>query len=115
MNNTEKDKFTQCIQQATEHLRTKNCDNAYDSIIEAMQIYPNAPHPHNLLGIFYELTGDEHLARRHYRAAYSLDPTYKPACRNLERLCADFDNKPKSYDFGDMLEEADRHFSIKRH
>lgn len=109
-----KDMFAQSIRQAAECLRSKDCDNAYGLIVEAMRIDPNAPHPHNLLGIFYEITGDRDLARRHYRAAYSLDPTYKPACSNLERVCMDHYNKQRSFDFGDLPDETDAHSGIKQ-
>ena len=107
MNNSETSKviFAQNIQQAAVSLQGENCDLAYSLIVEAMRIDPDAPQPHNLLGIFYELSGNGNLARRHYRAAYSLDPTYKPACSNLERICTDFDNKPHTYDYGDLSED----------
>ena len=102
---TDRELFYQNIRQAAASLKDKNCEGAYSLIVEAMCLNPDAPQPHNLLGIFYELSGDGNLARRHYRAAYSLDPTFKPACSNLERICTDFDNKPSTYDFGDVSEE----------
>jgi Flp pilus assembly protein TadD len=67
-----------------------------------MSLVPSAPEPHNLLGIWFDINGNEDTARRHFRAAYSLDPTYKPACNNLEQICAMFQYSQKpSYDFGD--------------
>lgn len=53
-------------------------------IVEAMQQYPHAPQPHNLLGIVLEKTGNHTLAMKHFRAAWALDPTYRPANHNLE-------------------------------
>lgn len=98
--------FGQCIDSAVDSLRHKELDKAYDSIIKAICMKPDAPQPHNLLGIWYELNSDGEKARRHYRAAYSLDPTYKPPCKNLERISALFDNsKPYSIDYGDEPEE----------
>lgn len=105
--NTDKDTFTQNIQRAAESLRNKDSDIAYSLIVEAMRINPDAPQPHNLLGIFYELSGNGDLARRHYRAAYSLDPTYKAACSNLERICTNFDDRQSTYDFGEIPEATD--------
>lgn len=104
MNNLEirNDRFTLNITQAAESLQSNDIEKAYIQIIEAMCINPDAPHPHNLLGILYELKGDGDRARRHYRAAYSLDPTYKPACKNLEQICTMFDD-PHIYDFGDEV------------
>jgi len=96
------EKFSLNISLAVKSLRSDEYEKAYGFIVEAMRIDPNAPHPHNLLGIMYELKGDGSRARRHYRAAYSLDPTFEPACRNLEQICTLLDNyKLRTYDFGD--------------
>lgn len=46
----------------------------------------NAAEPHNLFGVIAEFKGDFAAAGKHYRAACALDPTYKPADRNLQRL-----------------------------
>lgn len=46
----------------------------------------NAAEPHNLFGVIAEYRGDFGSAGKHYRAACALDPTYKPADRNLQRL-----------------------------
>ncbi|MFO7942311.1 MAG: response regulator [Bacillota bacterium] len=43
------------------------------------------PEAHNLLGVYYELVADKQQALKMYRAALSLDPSYGPANRNLER------------------------------
>ena len=53
-------------------------------ICEAMGKFPNAPEPHNLLGIVLEKEGNHADAMKHFRAAYALDPTYIPARQNLE-------------------------------
>ena len=66
--------------------------------------FADAPQPHNLLGIYYELGGEIDLARRHYRAAYSLDPTFSPACRNLEQISLALSNeRPRIFDFGEAF------------
>lgn len=59
----------------------KKCE---DILYKAMEEYPHAPHPHNLLGIVLEKTGNHILAMKHFRAAWALDPTYRPANHNLE-------------------------------
>lgn len=59
----------------------KGCERL---IYKAMEEYPHAPHPHNLLGIVLEKTGEHSLAMRHFRAAWALDPAYRPANHNLE-------------------------------
>lgn len=62
-------------------------DKAYGSCMEpicrAMANYPDAPQPHNLLGIVLEKTGDHASAMKHFRAAWALDPTYRPTNHNL--------------------------------
>lgn len=78
-------------------------------LISALMEYDmDAAEPHNLLGIYYEISGNDNAARRHYRAAYALDPTYKPACRNLDRICSWswFQGNPQ-YDFGDITIKKD--------
>lgn len=101
--------FSLNISQAVKSLRDNEYEKAYGFIVEAMRIDPDAPHPHNLLGIMYELKGDGSRARRHYRAAYSLDPTFEPACRNLEQICTLLDNyKLRAYDFGDGAVKSGR-------
>lgn len=101
------DIFTDTIMQAADCLRCFDFEEAYSLITEAMRIEPDAPQPHNLLGIWFELKGNGDKARKHYRAAYSLDPTFKPACKNLEQISTVFDNKNlRTYDFGDEQEET---------
>jgi len=96
------EKFSLNILQAVKSLRGGEYEKAYGFIVESMRIDPDAPQPHNLLGIMYELKGNGSKARCHYRAAYSLDPTFEPACRNLEQICTLLDNyKLRTYDFGD--------------
>ena len=100
--NSCRDVYSQTISNAIELLRNKNTESGYKLISKALLLDPDAPEPHNLLGILAEIRGDNSIARKHYRAAYALDPTYKPACRNLERLVM-FEWGPQSrdYDFGD--------------
>ncbi|MEL7566347.1 MAG: hypothetical protein AAGU27_15895 [Dehalobacterium sp.] len=99
------DTFSQYIKQAIDRLRRHELAEAYKLIIEAIHLDPDAPQPHNLLGIWFELNNNEDKARKHYRAAYALDPTFKPACKNLERICTMFQYRPIPYAYGDELEE----------
>jgi len=99
------DSFTQHIRQAAARLRRHELAEAYKLIVEAIRINPDAPQPHNLLGIWFELKRDEDKARKHYRAAYALDPTFRPACKNLERICTMFEYRRIPYDYGDEPEE----------
>lgn len=94
--------YSRAIHLAIENIRLQEMKKAYDFIMEAIQIDPGAAQPHNLLGIWYEIGGDKDKARRHYRAAYSLDPTFSPSCRNLERVCSWYDSmKCYAFDYGE--------------
>lgn len=50
----------------------------------AMGEFPHEPQPHNLLGLLLEMQGDHLSAMKHFRAAWALDPTYKPARTNMD-------------------------------
>ena len=102
-------KFNNYIRQATIEIHNHEFEKSYKAIINAININPNAPEPHNLLGIWYEFKNNNDLARKHYRAAYALDPTYKPASENLERVCTNFVSERKQINFGEeRLEEQEK-------
>ena len=61
----------------------KQYDTCNSLICHAMMEYPSALHPHTLLGILLEKTGNHASAMKHFRAAQALDPTYGPATQNL--------------------------------
>ena len=94
----EKNPFQDIIEQTIGLLKKGELENAEKliSILVSMDI--GAPEPHNLFGILCELRGEDGIARKHYRAAYALDPTYGPACRNLERLV--IGQKSHGFDYG---------------
>lgn len=97
--------FKAYIRDATSKLRNYEFEESYKMIIKAINADPNAPEPHNLLGIWYEFKGNNDLARKHYRAAYALDPTFKPASGNLERVCTFFISHKIPIDFGEEKKE----------
>lgn len=74
---------TLCLQ-VRQYIITADYDTCYKAICRAMEAFPDSPHPHNLLGILLEKTGQHASAMRHFRAAYALDPTYIPVRQNLE-------------------------------
>ncbi|MPN59103.1 hypothetical protein SDC9_206821 [bioreactor metagenome] len=78
--------YDKYIRLAIEALKKGIYLQAEENIKQAMLINPHSSVVHNLYGIFEELLMKDNLARKHYRAAYALDPTYKPAIRNLERI-----------------------------
>nr|WP_320024455.1 hypothetical protein [uncultured Acetobacterium sp.] len=102
--------FEESIDLAKKALEEGDYILAEEKIKKAMNGNPHSPISHNLYGILEELLKEDNLAHKHYRAAYALDPTYKPAIRNLERIAA-FDARKNKMpiDFGDepVEEEED--------
>ncbi len=98
---------------AIRELKAKNYFDAEEAIKKIMLGNPHSAVAHNLYGILEEYMMNDGLARRHYRAAYALDPTYKPAIRNLERLALfDFHHAARHPDFGDSPEEEESRLEI---
>jgi hypothetical protein len=107
-NTTLRDEYTTAIQTAAYALQAGDMLNSLVRIRAAMSLNMDAPEPHNLLGVLYEMKGDDDAARRHYRAAYALDPAYKPACCNIERLVRfEWGRQDRRYDFGVVLPPAE--------
>lgn len=86
-----------------------------DKILESMRKYPNAPQPHNLLGVLLEKKGDKVMAMKHFRAAYALDPTYLPTRHNLDLFSEFYPSGEIAYDEQDCppLVEHSNHLSKK--
>lgn len=100
--------FYQLIKEARHGLHKSNKDAAYQIILHALMLNPNAPEPQNLLGIWYEQKNNADLARKHYRAAYALDPSYHPATSNIERMCSINMLEPRQIDYGDNEGEKEK-------
>lgn len=60
--------------------------SARDTVKKAIAADPAHPEAYNLLGALLEIKGDDLEARKFYRAALDIDPTYKPAHANLDRI-----------------------------
>lgn len=74
-------------------------------IYKAMEEHPHAAQPHNLLGIVLEKTGDHLMAMRHFRAAWALDPSYRPANHNMNIYGTFITNGICAFDEDDLEEE----------
>ena len=74
-------------------------------ITDAMGKYPHAPEPNNLLGILLEVQGDHPLAMKHFRAAWALDPAYRPARQNLDSYASFYAREAIAFDESDCLDE----------
>ncbi|MBN2029200.1 response regulator [bacterium] len=53
---------------------------------KAISLNPSRPEAFNLLGVLFEIKKNKQEAQKNYRAALSLDPSYKPAIQNLHRI-----------------------------
>jgi len=80
----------------------KNYDSAKEYLKKAISENLEAPEPQNLLGVLYEYENDRLTAEKHYRTALELDPTYKPALENLDRITS-FRYSKDSIRFGDEI------------
>ena len=78
--------YKEKISRAIHAMRDKEYQLAQLLITDAMREDSAAPAAHNLLGVLAELGGETVLAGKHYRAANALDPSYRPASRNLRRI-----------------------------
>jgi DNA-binding response OmpR family regulator len=63
----------------------RHFDAAVEHVRHAIFLDPGRPEAFNLLGAFMDIKGDRIEAQKNYRAALSLDPSYEPAVKNLQR------------------------------
>ena len=77
------------MQPLTAHIRAlvaqRHFSEAEDETAQAMAAAPHDAQPHNLMGIIAESRNDHVQAMKHFRAAWALNPTYRPARINMER------------------------------
>lgn len=76
----------------------KECERL---IRRAMGDFPDNAVPHNLMGLLYEKKGDHLNAMKHFRAAWALDPSYRPALKNLDSFGTVFSDKVFIFDDDD--------------
>lgn len=98
--------FDDLIQKAIDYIDENKLPEAEDCIRNAAAQNISAPQTHNLYGIIAEYKGDILLAVKHYRASYALEPSYKPALRNLERITDFYGALDKKIDFGNETDSA---------
>lgn len=90
----------------------KRYEDCLPLICGAMETYPHAPQPHNLLGIVLEKLGDHPAAMKHFRAAWALDPTYLPASHNLHTYGTFFTGGRCAFDESDVPEAAESNLEV---
>lgn len=73
------------IELAKRSVGDRHFDAAVEHLRYAIFLDPGRPEAFNLLGALMEIQGDRIEAQKNYRVALSLDPSYEPAIRNLQR------------------------------
>ena len=101
----EKEQLTALCDSVRRLCEESRYDQCCTLIYKAMSDYPHAAQPHNLLGIVLEKTGDHLTAMRHFRAAWALDPSYRPANHNLNIYGTFINNGICAFDEEDLEEE----------
>ena len=99
--------MTDLCMKVKKYIEEKDGDSCMELIPRYMERYPNSAVPHNLLGIVLESQGHHPDAMRHFRAAWSLDPTFLPASQNIDAYSlydSEKDVKP-AYTVDDCLPE----------
>lgn len=102
---TKSDSLSQTVKT---YIEQGNYESAEMNIAEAMAENPHDANPHNLMGILKEHENDHVLAMKHFRAAWALDPTFRPARFNMNKYAACFDSgrfNPDAYEDSDCKDE----------
>jgi len=73
------------IELAKRSVANRHFAAAIEHVRRAIFLDPTRPEAFNLLGALLETQGDRMEAQKNYRAALSLDPSYAPAIKNLQR------------------------------
>ena len=73
------------IELAKRCIGDRHFDAAVEHVRKSISLNPSRPEAFNLLGALMEIRGDRLEAQKNYRAALSLDPSYEPAIKNLQR------------------------------
>ena len=99
------DALTDLCETVRSLVNKRDYDTCFGHICQAMAEYPDAPQPHNLLGIILELTGNHVSAMKHFRASLDLDPTYAPPSRNLTKYGTFYSNGSIAFDVCDCQQQ----------
>jgi len=73
------------IELAKRCIGDRHFDAAIEHMRKAISLDPGRPEAFNLLGALMEIQGDRIEAQKNYRVALSLDPSYEPVIKNLQR------------------------------
>ena len=77
--------YSSCLELAKRCVADRHFEAASEHVKKAISLDSARPEAFNFLGALYEIQGNKLEGQKNYRAALSLDPTYKPARENLSR------------------------------
>ncbi|MCF7956655.1 MAG: response regulator [Phycisphaerae bacterium] len=77
--------YDSCLKLAKQCVKDKHLKAAVEHVKKAISLDSSRPEAFNFLGALCDIQGDRLEAQKNYRAALSLDSTYKPARDNLSR------------------------------
>jgi two-component system, OmpR family, alkaline phosphatase synthesis response regulator PhoP len=98
--------YPRLIELTKRHITDKAFATARETARKAIGADPGRPEAFNLLGALLEIDGDWLEAEKYYRASTDLDPTFRSAWANLERLTSM--DKSGDVDLGDEGEESSK-------
>ncbi|MFW5923859.1 MAG: response regulator [Planctomycetota bacterium] len=88
--NTEEDEepgdYSAALELARQNIEEGCLDSALEQAVRATSIDSSRPEGHNIVGVIHEMKEEQDDARRAYRMAISVDPSYQSARNNLHRL-----------------------------
>jgi DNA-binding response OmpR family regulator len=99
--------YSLSIELAKRSIGDRHFDAAVEHVRHAIFIDPGRPEAFNLLGALMEIKGDRIEAQKNYRTALSLDPSYEPAIKNLQRSTDMRWKTARSILLGDAKKEED--------
>ncbi|MBN1932074.1 MAG: response regulator [Desulfobacterales bacterium] len=86
LNADEAVEYEELIDISKRYIIERRFSDAREMTQKAIAKDPEQPEAYNLLGALFEIDGDTIEAQKFYRAALDIDPTFKPAWSNLERV-----------------------------
>jgi DNA-binding NtrC family response regulator len=85
IDNEKRRDYNSCLENAKTCFREDHFEASAEYVKKAISIDSSRAEAFNFLGALCEIRGDKLEGQKNYRAALSLDPTYKPAQENLSR------------------------------
>jgi len=93
------------IELAKRQITDRDFAGARTTVRNSIATDPGHAEAYNLLGVLFEIKGDGLEAQKFYRAALDIDPTYRPASANLDRVTSWI--KIGTIDFGQNKVQAE--------